>query len=239
MKLRGSLLYAVLCAIAVATPSKCGILVEGFDNITLLAGRGWVMTNNSDPAGGTNWFQGTSGEFPAQAGATEAYIAANYNNVPDNGTISNWLITPEFLFENGDSLNFFTRTVDAPVFPDRVEVRFSSNGASTDVGSSSGSIGDFTTLLFVVNSGLTTSGYPNSWTQYVVQMSGLSGSAAGRLAFRYYVPDSGPDGNNGDYIGIDSVTIDAAPIPEPTTSMLVAIGFAAGVALARMRRCSR
>ena len=48
---------------------------ETFDNIGLLAGNGWVMTNASSPAGSTNWFQGTavpSGPFNAYNGASNA-----------------------------------------------------------------------------------------------------------------------------------------------------------------------
>src|ERR1700682_4213238 len=70
------------------------ILNEGFDNISTLSGSGWAMVNNSAPVGTVGWFQGNTGIFNSQAGAPDAYIAANFNNAALPGNISNWLITP-------------------------------------------------------------------------------------------------------------------------------------------------
>ena len=125
---------------------------ESFNDITLLAGNGWVMTNASSPVGSINWFQGNpvgaGGPFDAFNGATNAYIAANFNNTGSTGTISNWLMTPNRTFRNGDVLTFYTRkpTPNPTDYPDRLEVRLSSNGASTNVGSGA-AVGDFTSLL--------------------------------------------------------------------------------------------
>src|SRR6185503_17575667 len=76
-----------------ATPT-CAPLSEGFVDITTLAGAGWVQTNHSTVVGTTNWFQGNSDVFPAQAGAPTSYIGANFNNTTGTNTISNWLLTP-------------------------------------------------------------------------------------------------------------------------------------------------
>src|ERR1051325_2621919 len=75
----------------------CGqAITENFDNITLLAGNGWSLQNLSSPVGSTNWFQGTNvsagGPFDSYNGAANSYIAANYNNTGNTGTISNWLM---------------------------------------------------------------------------------------------------------------------------------------------------
>src|SRR4051812_21867810 len=79
---------------------------EDFNDITLLAGNGWSLQNLSTPVGSTNWFQGTNvaagGPFDAFNGAANAYIGANYNNTGNTGTISNWLMTPNRTFRNGD-----------------------------------------------------------------------------------------------------------------------------------------
>src|SRR4051794_617112 len=107
MKACSSLLCAILFAVCVVKPSQAGVIVEGFEDTSGLVGRGWTMTNNSDPAGAEGWFQGNPGDpgsFDAQAGNPEEYIAANFNSTADVGTISNWLITPRFVFANGDSL---------------------------------------------------------------------------------------------------------------------------------------
>jgi hypothetical protein len=136
------------------------------------------------------------------------YLAANFNSVNPpsgtNGTISTWLLTPQLTWTSGDILRFFTRTVDAPVFyPDRLEVRYSTAGASTNVGANHTQVGDFSNLLTTINPTLTTTGYPTTWTNYTLRMPS---AGSGRIAFRYYVTDAGPTAPNGDYIGLDTVS---------------------------------
>jgi hypothetical protein len=178
---------------------------EAFNDITTLPGSGWFLTNHSSPVGTTSWFQGNSAVFPAQAGAATAYIGANFNNTTGTNTISNWMLTPAATLVNGATLTFWTRTVPTPAFPDRLQVRMSTNGASTNVGTTSTDVGDFTTLLLEINPTMTTSGYPNAWTQFTVPIAGVPVPTLGRLAFRYFVPNGGPSGANSDYIGIDTV----------------------------------
>lgn len=179
-------------------------ITEGFDDITTLSGSGWASQNLSSPAGTTNWFQGNV-TFPAQAGATTAYIGANFNNTAGSGTISNWLFAPTRTLNNGDVFKFWTRSASA-TFPDRLEVRLSLNGTSTNAGASATSVGDFSTLLLSINPTLATTGatYPIVWTEYTITISGLSAATQGRIAFRYFVTDGGPAGNNSNYIGIDT-----------------------------------
>lgn len=196
------------------------ILTEGFDDVAALTGAGWVIVNNSNPVGPLSWFQGNNSVFPSQAGAINAYAAANLNSTGNNGDISTWLLSPTISVVNGDQVTFFSRTVDNPSFPDRLELRFSTNGASTDVGATSTSVGDFSILLLSINPSLTTSGYPTVWTTYTATISGLGGPTSGRLAFRYFVTDAGLAGNNSDYIGIDTLTVTNADVPEPGTLAL-------------------
>ncbi len=133
------------------------------------------------------------------------------------GAISNWLLTPPFMLRNGATMTFYTRTVDVPQFPDRLQVRMSTNGPSTDVGTTANDVGDFTTLLLDINPGQTEAGYPNVWTQFTVTVGGLGSLTPGRLAFRYFVVNGGPDSGNADYIGVDSVSFSCAvPTPTPT-----------------------
>ncbi|HSN74113.1 MAG TPA: choice-of-anchor J domain-containing protein, partial [Anaerolineae bacterium] len=176
---------------------------EGFDDITVLPG--WFFQNNSAPLGLTDWFQGNDTVFPAQAGAPTAYIGANFNNTAGVGDISNWLLTPELNLANGDTISFWTRTADGSIWPDRLELRLSTAGASTNVGATAASVGDFTTLLLSVNPALAAGGYPEAWTQFTATLSGIPSGATGRIAFRYFVTGGGPNGNNSNYIGIDTV----------------------------------
>ncbi|MFZ2358417.1 MAG: choice-of-anchor J domain-containing protein [Anaerolineae bacterium] len=188
---------------------------EGFESVSLLSGQGWFFQNNSSPAGtiSPTWFQGNPVVFSAQAGSTDSYIGVNYRSTADLGAISNWMLTPQLNLVNGDTVSFWTRTVPSPGFPDRLQVRLSTAGASTNVGVLVGDVGDFTTLLWDINPTLTTSGYPNVWTQYTITLSGLPINATGRIAWRYYVPISaGSLGNNSEYIGIDTVEFSGAPL---------------------------
>ncbi|MEQ1677083.1 MAG: choice-of-anchor J domain-containing protein, partial [Chitinophagaceae bacterium] len=184
--------------------NDAAIIDEGFDAVVPLPS-GWFTKNNSTPVGTTGWFQGNPGAFPSHSGVANSYIAANYQNVSLSGTISNWLLTPEIFIRNGDSLIFYTRKVGPDLFPDKLEVRLSPNGASTDVGATGISVGDFTNLLLSVNPTLITGVYPTVWTRYSIVVSGLAAPVTGRMAFRYFVTDAGLFGNNSDYIGIDDV----------------------------------
>ncbi|MEO7199164.1 MAG: choice-of-anchor J domain-containing protein, partial [Dokdonella sp.] len=193
-------------ALGPTTPTVSS-LNEGFDNITTLVGNGWSLQNNSAPRGTTDWTQGPSvgggGPFDAFDGAVNAYISTNYNNVGSSGTISNWMLTPELSFGAGATLTFYTRKVAPDAYADRLEVRLSSNGASTNVGSTATTLGDFTTLALSINPNLVLGVYPTIWTQYTI--TGLPHSGNGRLAFRYYVTSAGSSGSNSDFIGIDRV----------------------------------
>ena len=208
-------------------PTAACTLTEQFNNITTLVPGGWFMQNNSSPVGTTGWFQGNPAVFPAQSGAANSYIGANFNNTTVSNTISDWLLTPPMTLQNGGVLIFWTRTVSSPSFPDRLQVRMSTNGTSQNVGSLATDVGDFTTLFLDINPTYAANGYPNIWTQYNVTLSGISGTQTGRLAFRYFVENGGPTGANSDYIGIDSVAYNCngtpvtptpAPTPTPTPS---------------------
>ncbi len=199
------------------TPTPCNTtLTEGFDDITTLIPNGWARINNSQPLGTTNWFQGIPAVFPSQSGAPNSYIAANFQNTGTTGTISNWLLTPSLTLQNGDQLSFFTRQPLGSTFPDRLQVRMSLNGASTDVGMTATSVGDFATLLLDINPTYIIGVYPQVFTQFTVTLSGIGSPTTGRLAFRYFVEDAGLSGANSDYIGIDTVSFCGQATPTAT-----------------------
>ncbi len=243
---------ATLSMVAVAALSSAQSFVQNFDDVTTLTGDGWAQNNLSDSAVNEGpfgaWFQGnqhagvtggvnTSSDFPAFNGATDSYIGTIFavTNAGSGVTLSNWLITPERVLNNGDTFSFYTRTNSfggSTVYPDRLQLRLSLSGASTNVGATSASVGDFTTVLQDINPTLTTTDYPLTWTQYTTTISGLSGPTSGRFGFRYFVTDGGPVGNNSGRIGIDGVDYTSA-VPEPATMAALGLGLAA---VARRRR---
>jgi hypothetical protein len=209
------------------TPSCRIVMNEGFDDITILPG--WVLINHSQPLGASGWFQGNDAVFPAFDGPVDAYIGANFDNGGGLATISNWLLTPELSLQNGSTLTFYTRTVQASTslaamgtpsgvcntgpFPDRLQVRMSINGASTNVGMTAFDVGDFNNLLLDINPTYAIGGYPESWTQFTIIITGVPSGTSGRLAFRYFVEDGGPQGTRSNYVGIDRAVYCAIPSP--------------------------
>ncbi|MBM3164444.1 MAG: choice-of-anchor J domain-containing protein [Bacteroidetes bacterium] len=196
------LYLAVLCLFTLGS-SFSQAINEGFANVAGLTAAGWNQQNLSTPIGSNpNWVQGSSAVFPENSAPVDSYIASNFNAVAGAATISNWLFTPTLNLSNGASISFFTRSIGS-IYPDNLQVRMSTNGSSTNVGATNTSVGDFSNLLLEVNPALTAAGYPSTWTQYTISVSGLAAPTSGRIAFRYYVPNGGPNGVNSDFIGID------------------------------------
>lgn len=211
-RLGGALHRAILSIAAVFFAAASGVVgaqafTQDFDDITTLAGSGWFMQNNSVPLGTTAWYQGRStaagGPFDAWNGAANSYISADFNNTTGAGTISNWLGMPNRTLRNGDVFQFYTRRPASSPYWDRLEVRLSTNGASTNVGTTATAFGDFSTLLLSINPALVGGVYPEVWTQYTITITGFPAPTSGRMAFRYFVTNGGPSGTYSDTIGID------------------------------------
>ena len=230
-----SILGAAFLVLMAGMANATVLLSENFDDVSLLPGAGWAIVNNSNPLGTSDWFQGNGAIFPAHQGADDSYVAANYLSAdPLGGNVSDWLLLPTLGLQNGDTLTFYTRTEAGSIFPDRLEVRLSTNGSSTDVGNTDASVGDFGALLLTINPTLALGGYPEDWTAFSVVLSGLSGTTDGRLAFRYFVPDTTTNAN---YIGIDTLTIErAAAAPEPSSVLLLLFAAATARSLSQKRR---
>jgi hypothetical protein len=201
-------LFAFFSVVCLSTSLFAQSYAEGFEDLALL--NDWFVRNNSvSPNPNAGWGAGNPNVFTAQSGTPASYISCTFNSTTSatGATISNWLFTPTQTYNNGDVITFYTRVSGtSPVYPDRLEVRFSDAGNGTNVGATETSVGTYTNLLLSVNPNLTTVDYPSTWTFYSITISGLAGPTNGRVAFRYFVTNAGPNGANSDYIGIDSYT---------------------------------
>lgn len=211
-KMKKKLLFLSFLLVSLASQAQ-NLITEGFDDITTLPAAGWSSTNQSATIGtNPNWFQGNpfvdGGPFDSYAGAPNSYVACNFNSVTGANTISNWLISPVVSLVNGDVITFYSRTVDAPAFADRLQLRISTNGAASVNPVGEAGVGDYTTLALEINPTLSASGYPNVWTQYSYTVSGLPTATNCKIAFRYFVTSGGPSGANSDFIGVDSFSVD-------------------------------
>ena len=129
MSLRRAAAAVALFAAASAAHAQF-VINEGFDNVASLTSRGWVVTNASSPLGSTGWFQGDQTIFTSQAGAPQAYIAANFNNAAAGGTLANWLISPTFSTQDAGFVSFHARADILPEFMDQLAWGFSKGGTS-------------------------------------------------------------------------------------------------------------
>ena len=239
-------LLPLLAAGVLSLTANAQTFQQNFENFPGLftSGNPWVLQNRSDSStGGLTWFQGDPAIFAAQAGT--GYAAANFLSTGgQTGTehISNWFLSPTLNLTLGSTLTFYTRSAGA--LPDRLEVRLSLNGSSTNVGTTSSDTGDFTIVLQTINPALLAAGnptaYPTAWTQFTVNVIGVpAAGATGRIGFRYDVTNSGNGATavNGDYIGLDSLTSTGLTVvPEPSTYFLCLTGLAAGGWLLIRRR---
>ena len=206
-------------------------ITEGFNDDALPTG--WVTSNLStrplNPWATGIGITDADGNIVVSPYEGAGFAIVNYTSIASgSGTISNWLISPEFTtIQNGDTFSFFTTTTPDSSYPDRLEFRLSAAGAGTNVGATTTSVGTFTTLLTSVNPSLAVGGYPEAWTQVTVTVSGLAAPVDGRVAFRYFVTSGGPTGANSNIIGVDQFSYTTAAVPEPETWALMMGGLGA------------
>lgn len=197
---------------------------EEFDTTSAVLARGWVFVNTSEPKGGGVWQQG--GEvipwFNAFSnhGNNAGFIGTNYTSTSaGSGIISNWLISPAVILQNGDKIIFYTRALqyydmagDSTDYGNRLQVKINSINDGTDAGSGADN-GNFKTTLLDINpfykfSSFITpvpEAYPTRWTRFEATVYGLNNAVKGRFAFRYFVEEAGNMGR-GSGVAIDSVT---------------------------------
>ena len=62
-------------------------------------------------------------------------------------------------------------------------------------------------MALSINPNLTQTGYPSVWTQFSYTVTGLNNPTNSKIAFRYFVTNGGPAGQNSNFIGVDAFTV--------------------------------
>ncbi|MER3464225.1 MAG: hypothetical protein C4329_07210 [Chitinophagaceae bacterium] len=207
-------------ATAPATPDQT--FTEEFDTVANSLNRGWKFANVSNPTNANVWQQGgdvipwfapysSNGSYAGFIGAS-ALIAAPPPGVTP--VISNWLISPVVIMQNGDKITFYTRAAfdvaNDDDYGNRLQVRINPNNQSLNVGASADP-GDFRTILLDINPNYesqseaapSVTAFPGTWTRFEATVYGLDKPTRGRFAFRYFIEDANVHGWG---IGIDKVT---------------------------------
>jgi hypothetical protein len=202
---------------------------QNFDN---MVPDGWIVKNRNIPVGSIpDWYQGIdpiddSLSFSAYEGVASSYAAATYLGSDINGKIDAWLFSPEFLIKKGDYFSFYLRQQaysglnNINGYANALQVRLSSEGGSVEVGTGQNDVGDFVNILLDINPKFSLSGMPDEWKRFEFMFNGSD--TKGRIGFRYYSPDVSKFGS---YIGIDSFETTATVVPEPSSVILLIIGF--------------
>jgi len=160
-----------------------------------LKARGYlVYYRGTGPQAAATWFTGNPDVFVAFNGATNAYVAANYQVVTSVNDIDSWLVLPDLSVVTGDVIRFRCRGPLGSTFPDFVTVSYNDLGGTTPESAGWVDLGSFEA---------STNGV---WElkSFVAPTDGFNT----RFAIRYKVPAGGPAGNNSDYIGVDALEVD-------------------------------
>jgi hypothetical protein len=209
---------------------------EEFDTASAAFDRGWEPINVSDPIGPSVWQDGGN-LFPffnaySNNGSNVGFIGAEYTSTSAGaGTISNWLVSPRVLMQNGDKIVFYARAqtvspgytaTDVTDFGNRLQLCLNVTGDDLEVGEGFDA-GHFNTVLVDINPTMTewhaapgayggvtftaadiAKAFPSEWTRFEGTITSLREPGYHRFAFRYYLADAGSAGR-GTGVGVDKV----------------------------------
>lgn len=218
-------------------PIKNQSFSEEFDTASAAFARGWETINASDPVGPGVWQDGGNlvpffNAF-SNNGSNVGFIGAEYTSTSaGSGIISNWLISPPTLMQNGDKIVFYARSqavspgytaTDTTDFANRMQLCLNAIGDDLDVGDGL-EAGHFNTVLVDINpeyfewharpgtyAGVPVTAadiakaFPVFWTRFEGTITTLKRPGYHRFAFRYFVADAGSAGR-GTGVGVDKVS---------------------------------
>src|SRR5436190_7561425 len=121
------LLLFVCIALGTTSRAQVTTFSENFASLpAMYATGGWTQVNNSVPLGPGTWADGMYLDFATGRGVTSdsnyAEVAYFSTDSIGTGNISNWLISPTVMLNNGDVISFFTTAYNNAFFPDRLEL---------------------------------------------------------------------------------------------------------------------
>lgn len=197
--------------------------VEEFNSLDELAASGWRFINRSQPASVQSWQVGSSSNSLTSyspQGSFTGFITTSVDATTANeGTISDWAISPKITVQNGDKIVFYTKALTYPDrnelrdYVNRLQLRLNLKNDTTNVGSGA-SVGDFDILLLDINrdyeeytsdpATYSPTAYPADWTRFEATIINLASPTRGRFAFRYFLEGGGRAGR-GSEVAIDSV----------------------------------
>jgi hypothetical protein len=147
--------------------------------------------------------------------STSCYASAGTTPV-GRGTISNWVVSPPLVLQNGDKIIFYTTSMDSVYTYDdlsasagdppnflqkinsvnRLEVRINTHDETINCGKGINP-GQFDKVLLDINPTYSKIAYPyysvHGWTRMEATVGGLEKPVRGRFAFRYFLEGGGPD----------------------------------------------
>jgi len=187
-----------------------GSFVEEFVDVPALYQKSWFSENipGTSPAAFSDWSQGatqTTDKSGNRYGFTAYSYYVNkdeyiYSSPIQDGSYSNWLITPILSVKNGDKISFYAYG-DNNTRLSGLQVLMSQS-ASYKIGDSLNSIGNFSVLMTIAD-GAATGSIPSAWTKFEYTFSGITGNMKTRIAFRHYPAGQINPGDLTGGIGID------------------------------------
>lgn len=129
--------------------------------------------------------------YAAASIASGEVISFNGGSSPFN--VSNWLVSPEVMMQNGDKIVFYAYSKGIA----RLQL-WANPTNSLNVGSGPNNTGDFQINLLDINPTATASevdpgnAFPTAWTRFEGEIRGLQQPVKGRFGFRYFLKDREP-----------------------------------------------